>query len=552
MTKNEPKLSESSDNKPTGELHRDSSWLTFRVALFSFGLLWLSFPPTGIWPLAWIAPVPLIWLCSVRLMPGIRPYRSIWLASVIYWLATFYFVPIPHWALWFGWIVLSVYLSMYPMLFVAATRTMRHRWNLPLWIAAPIAWTGVEWFRCVFLSGMGLVCLSHTQFKQPLLIQVADLSGAYTLTFLMIMFASLLFGWPILTEQFERETHWINTIGAAAILGGILGYGQFRLAQTNDLADQSMARIALIQGSIDTDLSNTNEVLEQKFNQYSELTWRARTSHQDIDIIVWPEGNFPLIDVVPELGRPDLAGVDDFDAVAECKALWSHASGFPDKFNTPVPFFCGTRGSYGTDKAYNSAVLISEKGLIEERYFKHHRVMFGEYFPILEWVPSFQAMFGSIDSGNEDLAIDVNGVKLATNICFETTVPYFVRKQVNRLSASGSEPDAILNVTNDGWFYGTAALDFHLACNVFRAVELRKPNLVCANTGFSAHISSNGELLQCGPRRDTQVIVAEVGRISGTSPYRTIGDLLPIVFGIISLFAALLGWRFRQNVDTTE
>ena len=70
------------------------------------------------------------------------------------------------------------------------------------------------------------------------------------------------------------------------------------------------------------------------------------------------------------------------------------------------------------------------------------------------------------------------------------------------------EPDVLVNLTNDGWFWGSAELDMHLACAVFRAIECRKPFLIAANTGFSAAIDSTGRILQQGPRRATDVIVA--------------------------------------------
>ena len=48
----------------------------------------------------------------------------------------------------------------------------------------------------------------------------------------------------------------------------------------------------------------------------------------------------------------------------------------------------------------------------------------------------------------------------------------------------------LVNLTNDGWFWGSSELDMHLACGVFRAVECRMPLLIAANTGFSAWIDA--------------------------------------------------------------
>jgi apolipoprotein N-acyltransferase len=99
-----------------------------------------------------------------------------------------------------------------------------------------------------------------------------------------------------------------------------------------------------------------------------------------------------------------------------------------------------------------------------------------------------------------------------------------IRRQVSELRAQGNEPDVLVNLTNDGWFWGSCELDMHLACAVLRAVECRKPFLVAANTGFSASIDSAGRILEQGPRRTTDVIVTRVDIDRRTSPYLLVGD----------------------------
>ena len=99
--------------------------------------------------------------------------------------------------------------------------------------------------------------------------------------------------------------------------------------------------------------------------------------------------------------------------------------------------------------------------------------------------------------------------RIAPNICYETVLSRVVRRQVNALTAEGREPDILINLTNDGWFWGSSELDLHLACGVFRAVECRKPLLIAANTGFSAWIDGDGRIEAQGPRRAEEVIVAQ-------------------------------------------
>ena len=163
--------------------------------------------------------------------------------------------------------------------------------------------------------------------------------------------------------------------------------------------------------------------------------------------------------------------------------------------------------------------------------------MFGEYVPLSDWFPIIKKISpigGGINAGTEPVSLRIKEINLSPNICFESTVPHFIRNQVNTLAKQNKEPDILINLTNDGWFFGTSCLDLHLACNVFRAVEMRKTHLVCANTGLSAEIDSCGRLLQTGNRRQSSAIRSLVRPIEQTSLYRSIGDVIPMMMLIIA------------------
>ena len=132
-------------------------------------------------------------------------------------------------------------------------------------------------------------------------------------------------------------------------------------------------------------------------------------------------------------------------------------------------------------------------------------------------------------------------VSLCPSVCFETTVPRLVRRQLNELEAAGKPIGALVNVTNDGWFLGTSCLDLHLACNVMRAVEMRRPMLVSANTGFSAHINEFGRLIQVGPRRAEAYLICDV-RIPDpvVTTYRGWGGWFGAVCGVLVVLALVL------------
>lgn len=540
-------------------------------AFGAYVLLWFSFPPVAWAPLAWVALTPLIGLVLVPgPLPG-RPYWKLYAAGLLYWLATFYFVPIPHPALWAGWAAVSMYMAVYTPLTIAACRTLVHRCHVPPAIAIPIVWVGVEWIRCHFATGMGMVCLSHSQAKFPALIQFASISGAYAVTFVMVAVATCLAiawrrwrnlgNWIDGKPSGQRGMNWPVAVGVAiAVFAVNLGFGLICLKHAPHLTSKKQPtgssttnqdepteptlKVAIIQTNFDVVFAPpTVEDIERRFFDVIELTNRA--VRMKPDLVVWPESGFSPY-------RWQLEDVRDQQSAAESEDLlrlfWGQAVRSDRSGGTPL--LSGVLAqNYPQSKIYNSAVLINSQGEFQERYDKNHPVMFGEYIPFGKTFPLLEelAPMSSIEFGQEFKAYQINDFTIAPSICFETTVPHLIRRQIDELTADGMDPDVMINLTNDGWFFGTACLDHHLACNIFRAVEMRKANLICANTGLSAHIDPEGRLLSVGPRRDSKVLKAIVPKPAGSSVYRTIGDVFPALFGGVTILAWVLGWWSRKK-----
>ena len=551
----EPTQQESTSNN----LNRPRGFFVLITACVSLAILWISFPPIGplfrLFWLAWFAPVPLIWLVINRRLPAKRPYWQLFYAGFLYWLATFYFIPIPHPALWLGWLAVSAYMAIYTPLFVGISRTMVHRFGIPEVVAIPMTWTGLEWFRCNFATGMAMYCLSHTQFKHPQLIQVADLSGAYTLTFAMMVCATglAMLSLKLVRPKLDTKSNgWptivVSSAFAAGIFAAVFFYGQYRLNEQIEFRNENTLTFGLIQTSEDVIFARPTklQIQTQVENKFS-LTWEARRKWDDLDLIVWPESGLnPYSDLLSDYDKDYTVEI----LTNEITRFWSDATGFPRMFNTPLPLLTGggTEDPENNER-FNAGLLISTDGSITNRYFKNHLVMFGEYVPFARQFPFINSIspIPSLTPGSKFEVMELDGVKIAPSICFETTVPHFVRRQINTLSENGTEPDVMVNLTNDGWFYGTSCLDAHLACNVFRAVEMRKPHLICANTGFSGEIDTCGRMVQVGPRRESTVIRVEVRPIVRESVYRKIGDIVPMIFGIVSLLIGLIGWIFKSK-----
>jgi apolipoprotein N-acyltransferase len=508
----------------------------FWLGIASSFLLFAAFPPLNLWPLAWVAPVFWIRLILQPKLAGKWAYPAIWIAGTIYWLALFYFIPIPFWGLYFGWFAMSAYLGIYLPLFIGLTRIAVHRMRVSVIVAAPITWIGLELGRGYLFTGLSMSLLGHTQVEWVTIIQVADLAGAYAVSFVVMLVAACL-GRMLLRNE-RRFAAW-PAIPAISLFGCCLLYGVWRTNQVTASEDAPVAHIALIQGSVDTvfDLTQKEAIQRQQkiAEQYTQLTTDALAKHPDTDLVIWPESKFMVRDRINTegdslpYGAPSDMATQPYAKEIRQQALY--VLGNLDEKNTDAHFLAGTHTSQvvasGSSRQFNTALLMNSNGEIEGRYFKMHRVVFGEYVPLgdlLPWLYDLTPMSGELTAGTQPQVLSVNGLNYSANICFESTVPHVIRNQLRELEDAGTPADFLVNITDDGWFKGSACLDHHLACSIMRAVELRTPMLIAANTGFSGVVDGNGRLLQKSPRREPAFLFAEVQPDARHSIYQRLGD----------------------------
>ena len=125
------------------------------------------------------------------------------------------------------------------------------------------------------------------------------------------------------------------------------------------------------------------------------------------------------------------------------------------------------------------------------------------------------------------------------SICFEDTVPQVIAR-LFREAAADRQPDVLINLSNDGWFHGSAELDMHLAIGVFRAVEHRVPLARAVNTGLSALVDGNGEIRAFLPKDTEGLLAVTVPLDDRRSLYTRFGDwlglsCLAVTIGLVPL-----------------
>jgi apolipoprotein N-acyltransferase len=206
--------------------------------------------------------------------------------------------------------------------------------------------------------------------------------------------------------------------------------------------------------------------------------------------------------------------------------------------------------SSGREQRYNSAAFVSGEGELLSVYDKMHLVMFGEYVPLFSLWPALYKltpMGEGLSQGERAVSQNINGVWFSPSICYETVIPQLFRRQIHQLRAEQREPDVLVNLTNDGWFWGSSELDLHLICGVFRALECRKPLLIAANTGFSAWIDAEGRILKQGPRRDTGFIITDIQLDDRGSFFLEYGGWLELLYVSPCLALATIALRGRHR-----
>lgn len=539
------------------------------IALVGSLLLWASLPPLALGWLGWVAPIPWLLLSRMDVLPGRRPYRALYVAGLAFWLGSIYWLCLPHPILTIGWFALSAYLAIYVPIFVGLTRVAVHRCSIPLWLAAPVVWTGLELARAHMLTGFLMASLAHTQVNWTRLIQIGDLVGEYGVDFLvMLVAASIACQIPVAAQgEVRSRIQLAALVPAVAVLGITLGYGYWRLNKADEL-DETLSkgpRLALIQGNSSAEMKFDPNRERQIMTDYMELSEKAIAKARQVgdgrpvDLVVWPETMFrtALITFDPGYRAPpgaertpeDIASYGPHDLAGLVKRLGTPVMVGVDRWHYPT---AGSGNRESMPLAFNSTVLVGQKGEVIGTYDKMHRVMFGEYIPFADWFPflySITPLTGGIVAGEAPAALRLDDVYcFSPNICYETVIPHVIRRQVATFQSRDEYPDALVNVTNDAWYWGSSELDMHLACGVFRAVETRLPLVIAANGGISAWIDHFGRVRAKSPRQQSDFIIADIEPSGMRSYYVRFGDWFSGLCLVCCIVLAALGWKARRDL----
>nr|MBV6630015.1 apolipoprotein N-acyltransferase [Oceanococcus sp. HetDA_MAG_MS8] len=443
----------------------------------------------GFAPLGWsglMVPVLALWLNAALGMSPRVAARHAWALGFGLYLAgvSWVFVSVHHFGgapLWLAVVLvlaLAAYLAVYLGAAVGLAWWLSHNAVLRLMLALPATWWLFEQARAWVLGGFPWLNLGYGLSNWPGADGVLALAGVDMLGLLLWWMA----GAAVLLIRGQKQ--WAVTAGLAAAAFWALCPPSLNWTQPH--ADPM--QVALVQGNMPQDQKWRPQNLLPTLEMYTQLS----LEHPEAELIIWPEVAVPASRYRVE------SWFEDWDDQARnLEQVWlvgviTRRNGHP----------------------YNTMYALGGDG---GHYVKQKLVPFGEYFPVPQWVrPVFDWLnlpFTDIRTDMEsDRFLYAHGVALAISICFESV---FAQSLVRRSDDAGLQ----VTVTNDAWFAGTLAPAQHLQIAQARAAETGRPLLRVANTGITAVISPQGELLQQLGWGQRGVLTAQVQPRLGITPY---------------------------------
>ncbi|MEZ4223770.1 MAG: apolipoprotein N-acyltransferase [Polyangiaceae bacterium] len=511
-----------------------AKWPATGLAALSGFLYFLAFPGVDVWPLAFVALVPLI-----VAMRGQTPRRAAWLGWVagfvmtmcgFYWLLemlkTFSGFPIALCLLFMsilcgyqagrigllGWLTGRAQARGYPFMPVFALGMVTSELVFPLLFP----WT-----------------YAATVHQVPVLLQLAEIGGPFLPT-LVLTLVNLAIAEIWLARRDGRAPHRRLLVGSAVTLAATVAYGAVRIPMVDSrVASAEKAEVGVVQANMSLMGKRRNKA--EGLRRHLELT-NSLKQQGPLDLVVWSETSV----VSPQQ--------EEFAPLAY-RMQFARALGVPTIFGAVLVRNVSDGRGY---VLFNSAMLSDQQGEVVGRYDKQYLLAFGEYLPFGETFPKLYEI--SRNSGRftpgktlEPLRLGSHGI--ATFICYEDIIPGFVRSIVN-----SGETDLLVNITNDAWFGDTTEPWIHLALAKLRAIEHRRYLVRSTNSGISAFVDPVGRVLaHTGPFRQ-EAARQTVAWLRGATVYGAVGNAPWWLIAAVSVgmaFRARPGSR-RDAASTPE
>jgi apolipoprotein N-acyltransferase len=477
------------------------------LAVAAGAALSTAFAPLDLWLLAMLSPALLM-----ALWQGAPPRHAaalgFWFNVGLYSAGTYWlYISIhqiggaPVWVALVAMVALVCALALYGALlgwvvarWLPATGALR-------WLAGlPAGWLLMEWFRGWFLTGFPWLSLGYSQ-TGTWMAGLAPVLGVYGLSALLLLGAGALLTLALGTQRQRLLA------GSVLVLIWLVPWSLRGIAWTTPSG--AAISVAIVQGAIPEDEKWQDAHRDAQMDTYRDLTRQVLGAR----VIFWPEAALP--DVAQHFSDYLLERYHE-----------AHAR------HSALVVGMERESSNGDD--YNSILTMGES---VDWYDKQHLVPFTEVIPVpafaRQWLeflnlPYLPFAYGA--AHQEPLA--AGGLVLLPAVCYDDA---YGSSNLDMLRTA----NALVTVTNDGWFGHSTARFQHLQIAQMRAIETDRYLVRAANDGISAIIGPDGRVLATAPGYVPAVLRGSVVPRLGLPPYARFGNWLIISLAATTLAAVL-------------
>jgi len=484
----------------------------YTLALLSGAALPLAFAPFNYWIIGILSPAVLLWVWQTYF---IGPREAFW---------TGFFYGLGLFGVGVSWVFISIHrygnteiplavgltslLIICLSFFIAIQGYLLKKYfrgsNAAFWILGfPSTWVLLEWVRGWLFTGFPWLYLGYTQLETPL-VHYAPIASVYGVSFCVALTSGLL-----ITLIFGLKK---NRITAGIVLTLLWGTGFLLKTVQYTTPSPRTYTVSLVQSNIKpNDKYSQPEPLSHIQTLYGDL---MQASAWQSDLILWPEGAIPVPLPLSQLY------IDQLQTMASIYRT-TLISGIINLDN---------QGHY-----FNSLITIGDGN---GTYHKQHLLPFGDYVPFQTWLRGFIDFFdlpmSSFESGpKQQPLIHANDLLLDPLICYEIAFPDLIRSTLRNANA-------IITLSEDGWFGASLGPHQHLQIAQMRALETGRYVLRATTSGLTAIINEHGKITAIAPAFEATVLKGTFQSMSGDTPWITLG-IWPL---LILLVAAFIGPRY--------
>ncbi|MGA7983705.1 MAG: apolipoprotein N-acyltransferase [Burkholderiales bacterium] len=369
----------------------------------------------------------------------------------------------------------------------------------------PASWTLLEWLRGWLLTGFPWLSAGYAGVDTPLA-GLAPLGGVYAMSLATLVCAGLL--WCVV----RGRARWISVAAFTAVLAA--GWALRQIEWTTPFG--APFRAALLQGDIPQDLKFDPRRYVNTLETYASLAQQSRAK----------------LVVLPETAVPRFLDSIDPSYLERLRAAARRNGG---DLLLGVP----TRAAPG--EYYNSVLSLGSSP--PQLYNKVHLVPFGEFVPPgFGWIVHVLSIpLADFSRGAPDQPpLAVAGQRVAVDICYEDAYGAAIARALPAATL-------LVNVSNVAWFGDSLAPAQHLQIARLRALETGRMMLTATNTGITAAVARDGQVIARLPEFVVGRLEVEAQGYAGATPYSRAGDWPTLAAALALLAAASLVARARRS-----